>query len=172
MNKPWSRIFLNRGIDDHDVRELVHESYLAVVAACAEGAPPCRDGTTASDTLGAGGEYSFAAVPSSRAPASADAPGPSAGDSLRKRPPGDLCRLPEGRSITMHVTPLVWALTVGFVVAVIVLDLLLADRRPHRISTKEAGLWVGLYVGLAVLFGIGIGVISGWTTAASSSPAT
>src|SRR6478736_3803073 len=63
----------------------------------------------------------------------------------------------------MHVTPLVWALTIGFVVAVIVLDLLLADRRPHRISTKEAGLWVGLYVGLAVLFGIGIGLISGWT---------
>src|SRR6478609_3543114 len=65
--------------------------------------------------------------------------------------------------ITMHVTPLVWALTIGFVVAVIVLDLLLADRRPHRISTKESGLWVGLYVGLAVLFGIGIGLISGWT---------
>src|SRR6478735_155531 len=62
----------------------------------------------------------------------------------------------------MHVTPLVWALTIGFVVAVIALDLLLADRRPHRISTKEASLWVGLYVGLAVLFGIGIGVISGW----------
>src|SRR6478752_3470918 len=65
--------------------------------------------------------------------------------------------------ISMHVTPLAWALTIGFVVAVIALDLLLADRRPHRISTKEAGLWVGLYVGLAVLFGIGIGLVSGWT---------
>ena len=63
----------------------------------------------------------------------------------------------------MHVTPLVWGLTIAFVIGVIVLDLLLADRRPHKISTKEAGAWVGLYVGLACLFGIGIGVISGWT---------
>jgi len=37
---------------------------------------------------------------------------------------------------------------------VIVLDLLLADRRPHRISTKAASAWVGLYVGLAILFGL------------------
>ena len=63
----------------------------------------------------------------------------------------------------MHVTPLVWALTIGFVVGVIVLDLLLADRRPHRISTKEASVWVGVYVGLACVFGIGIGIVSGWT---------
>lgn len=63
----------------------------------------------------------------------------------------------------MNVSPLAWGVTIAVIVAIIVLDLLLADRRPHRISTKEAAGWVGLYVSLAVLFGIGIGVTSGWT---------
>jgi len=56
-----------------------------------------------------------------------------------------------------------WAATiVGFFVMVVI-DLVVADRRPHVISTKEAGLWVAFYASLAVLFGIGIGVFEGWT---------
>jgi len=32
-------------------------------------------------------------------------------------------------------------------------DLAIVARRPHEPSMKEAGLWVGFYVGLAVIFG-------------------
>src|SRR3954462_14833125 len=33
-------------------------------------------------------------------------------------------------------------------------DLALVARRPHEPSVKEASLWVGFYVGLALLFGV------------------
>lgn len=36
---------------------------------------------------------------------------------------------------------------------VLLFDLLLVLKRPHEPSMKEAGLWVGFYVGLALLFG-------------------
>lgn len=36
----------------------------------------------------------------------------------------------------------------------LVVDLLIVTRRPHAPSMKEAGLWVGFYVGLAVAFGL------------------
>jgi tellurite resistance protein TerC len=62
----------------------------------------------------------------------------------------------------VDVAPWVWGLTIAGIIAIITLDLLLADRKPHRISTKEASIWVGVYVSLAVVFGIGIGLISGW----------
>jgi tellurite resistance protein TerC len=62
----------------------------------------------------------------------------------------------------MHVSPLVWGLTITLIVGIIALDLILADRRPHRISTKEAAIWVGVYVALACAFGLAIGTVSGW----------
>ncbi|MGH8827595.1 MAG: TerC family protein [Jiangellaceae bacterium] len=36
----------------------------------------------------------------------------------------------------------------------LLLDLLIVTRRPHAPSTKEASLWVGFYVSLAVIFGL------------------
>ncbi|WP_125777649.1 TerC family protein [Antribacter gilvus] len=39
------------------------------------------------------------------------------------------------------------------VVVLLVLDLLIVGRRPHVPSMKESALWVGFYVGLAVIFG-------------------
>jgi len=35
-NKPWSRVFVERGIDEDDALELVEESYLAVVRRLAK----------------------------------------------------------------------------------------------------------------------------------------
>ena len=35
-NKPWSRVFPDRGIEEDDVRELVDESYVAVVRRLAK----------------------------------------------------------------------------------------------------------------------------------------
>jgi len=65
------------------------------------------------------------------------------------------------------------------VVAILAADLILAYRRPHIPSTKESGLWVGLYVGLALVFAgllyaIGdadhaVEFIAGWATEYSLS---
>ncbi|MEU4561483.1 TerC family protein [Actinoplanes sp. NPDC023936] len=61
----------------------------------------------------------------------------------------------------MNVPVWVWVATLVALVAVLAVDLLIIGRRPHEPSMKEAGSWVGFYVGLAVLFGIGVWVTSG-----------
>ncbi|WP_433377731.1 TerC family protein [Actinoplanes sp. CA-142083] len=59
----------------------------------------------------------------------------------------------------------VWIVTLIALVAVLAVDLLIIGRRPHEPSMKESGGWVALYVGLAVLFGIGVWVTAGGTAA-------
>ncbi|MGH3343509.1 MAG: TerC/Alx family metal homeostasis membrane protein [Carbonactinosporaceae bacterium] len=56
----------------------------------------------------------------------------------------------------MEVSPLVWAVTLIGLTAVIVLDLVIVGRRPHAVGIKEAALWVLFYVGLALIFGAGV----------------
>ncbi len=56
----------------------------------------------------------------------------------------------------------VWLITITVFLVVIGADLLIADRRPHVLSTKEALGWVLFYVSLAIIFGLSLGQISGW----------
>ena len=44
--------------------------------------------------------------------------------------------------------------TLVVLVLILVADLVLAYRRPHVPSTRESALWVGLYVGLALVFAL------------------
>jgi len=61
----------------------------------------------------------------------------------------------------VHVPLWVWAITVVVITAVIVADLVLADRRPHHIGIREAVLWVLFYVALAMLFAVGLFAFGG-----------
>jgi len=61
----------------------------------------------------------------------------------------------------MHVTPLVWTITLVVLTVILVLDLVIIGRRPHEPTMKEAAAWVGVYVGLAALFGLGIFLTKG-----------
>ena len=61
----------------------------------------------------------------------------------------------------MNVPLWVWIVTIAAMVGVIVVDLVLVDRKPHAVSMKEAARWVSFYIGLAVAFAIGIGLIAG-----------
>ena len=54
----------------------------------------------------------------------------------------------------MTITPAVWGLTLVVLIGLIAFDLLVAVRRPHAVSMREAGLWTAFYVALAVLFGL------------------
>ncbi|MCU1410749.1 MAG: TerC family protein [Rhodoglobus sp.] len=45
-------------------------------------------------------------------------------------------------------------ITLVVLVLILVADLVLAYRRPHVPSTRESALWVGLYVGLALVFAL------------------
>ena len=61
----------------------------------------------------------------------------------------------------MHVTIEVWLITIALMVGVFVVDLLVIGRRPHEPSMREAGTAIGVFSGLAVLFGLGIWYVAG-----------
>ena len=61
----------------------------------------------------------------------------------------------------MNVHLYAWIITAVVTIAVLAIDVFIIGRRPHEPSMKEAGLFVSIYVGLAVAFGIGIWLVSG-----------
>jgi tellurite resistance protein TerC len=62
----------------------------------------------------------------------------------------------------MDVTLLTWALVVGAIIALIVVDLLTVSRKPHDVLFKEAAIWSIFYIGVAIGFGVWV-----WQTAGS-----
>lgn len=56
----------------------------------------------------------------------------------------------------MHVSVLVWAITLVTLIVVFAVDLLIVGRRPHEPSMRETAIWVGVYVALAVVFGVSL----------------
>src|SRR6476620_851600 len=61
----------------------------------------------------------------------------------------------------MDVSPLTWWLTIGITSAVLLVDIVVIGRRPHEPSRKEVSVALGVFVGMAVAFGIGIWILSG-----------
>lgn len=57
----------------------------------------------------------------------------------------------------------VWALTVVAIVGLLVFDFVFHVRKAHVPTLKEAAIWSSLYVGIAILFGIGVLVFGGMT---------
>ncbi|MEO5720316.1 MAG: TerC family protein [Chthoniobacterales bacterium] len=49
-----------------------------------------------------------------------------------------------------------WAIFVGAVLALLALDLGIFHRKSHEVKMREALIWVGIWISLAVLFGFGI----------------
>jgi tellurite resistance protein TerC len=54
----------------------------------------------------------------------------------------------------MDVSDLVWAATIGVIVALILVDLFTVSSKPHDVMFKEATLWSIFYIGIAVIFGV------------------
>jgi len=61
----------------------------------------------------------------------------------------------------LNVSAWVWIVTLVALAVMLAVDLLIVARRPHEPSMREAGTWVGFYVGLALLFGLGVWIASG-----------
>jgi tellurite resistance protein TerC len=61
----------------------------------------------------------------------------------------------------MEVTPLVWGLTIMAIVGLLLFDFIFHVRTPHTPTLREAAIWSGLYIGLALLFGVGVLVFGG-----------
>jgi len=61
------------------------------------------------------------------------------------------------------VTPLIWIITIAITIAFFVFEFFAHVRKAHEPTIGESARWSAFYIGLALLFGVGIGVVSGWT---------
>ncbi|MFJ3301607.1 TerC family protein [Streptomyces sp. NPDC086549] len=60
----------------------------------------------------------------------------------------------------MDVSVTLWVLTIAGLAALIAVDFFIG-RKPHDVSTKEAGIWTVVWISLAGLFGLGLLVFAG-----------
>jgi tellurite resistance protein TerC len=61
----------------------------------------------------------------------------------------------------MQVSGAVWALTVLAIIGLVVFDFYFHVRRAHIPTLREAAGWSAVYVGIAILFGLGVFVFAG-----------
>jgi len=61
----------------------------------------------------------------------------------------------------VEVSPLVWTLTLVITVGLLIVDVFVIGRRPHEPSRREVSLSLAFFIGLAVLFGIGVWILAG-----------
>lgn len=54
----------------------------------------------------------------------------------------------------MNVSMTVWLVTIGAILAMIILDLVTVSSKPHEVKFKEATLWSIFYIAVAVGFGL------------------
>ena len=56
----------------------------------------------------------------------------------------------------MEVAAVAWWITLGVTAVVLVFDVIVIGRRPHEPSMKECSVYISIYSGLAILFGLWI----------------
>ncbi|MCC8243233.1 TerC family protein [Saccharothrix luteola] len=61
------------------------------------------------------------------------------------------------------VPQVVWWVTIAAIAGLLLFDFVAHVRKAHAPSLREAGLWSALYVGIAILFGVGVFVFGGST---------
>ncbi|CAD6009148.1 TerC family protein [Agreia sp. COWG] len=62
----------------------------------------------------------------------------------------------------MAITPLIWIITIAVTIAFFVYEFFAHVRKPHEPTIAESARWSVFYISLALLFGVGIGMVSGW----------
>lgn len=62
----------------------------------------------------------------------------------------------------INITPLIWIITLAVTIAFFVYEFFAHVRKPHEPTIGESARWSAFYIGLALVFGVGIGMVSGW----------
>jgi tellurite resistance protein TerC len=65
----------------------------------------------------------------------------------------------------MNVPPLVWILTIAAACSYFGYELVSQLRSPHASTISQAARWSAIDLGLALIFGVGIGMFGGWESA-------
>src|SRR3954469_21016340 len=63
----------------------------------------------------------------------------------------------------MDVTLAAWAATIALILGLLALDQVVSGRRPHAVGFREAVGWSVFYIGVALAFGVALGVLAGWS---------
>lgn len=61
----------------------------------------------------------------------------------------------------MEVPTIVWILTIAGIVGLLLFDFFFHVRKAHTPTLKEASVWSAIYVGIALLFGVGVLIFAG-----------
>ncbi|HKJ35643.1 MAG TPA: TerC/Alx family metal homeostasis membrane protein [Solirubrobacterales bacterium] len=62
----------------------------------------------------------------------------------------------------LDVTAAAWAITLGVIFGLFILDFAVAVLRPHSVGFREAALWSVFYIGVAIAFGFVFAGNAGW----------
>ena len=62
----------------------------------------------------------------------------------------------------METSLLVWILTIVGILGLLVFDFYSHVRTPHEPTIRESATWSIVYISIAILFGVGVGVFAGW----------
>jgi tellurite resistance protein TerC len=62
----------------------------------------------------------------------------------------------------VNITPLTWIITIAVTIVFFAYEFFAHVRKPHEPTVGESARWSAFYIGLALVFGVGIGVVSGW----------
>ncbi|MBM7026681.1 TerC family protein, partial [Clavibacter zhangzhiyongii] len=63
----------------------------------------------------------------------------------------------------MDVPFWLWAATIAAVLGLLVFDFFAHVRKAHEPTLKESATWSVVYIVIALVFGVGVGVFSNWT---------
>ena len=66
----------------------------------------------------------------------------------------------------MEVSSFVWTLTIAGILGLLAFDFFFHVRKAHTPSLKESAIWSSIYIGIALLFGLGVLVLGGTTMGA------
>ncbi|TDB97275.1 TerC family protein [Nonomuraea longispora] len=80
---------------------------------------------------------------------------------LRVPPPESLSRRPAEREPGVDVPTAVWWLTITVIAGLLLFDFVFHVRKAHIPNLREATFWSALYVGIALLFGVGVWIFGG-----------
>ncbi|ROS61917.1 tellurite resistance protein TerC [Frigoribacterium sp. PhB160] len=63
----------------------------------------------------------------------------------------------------MDVSLVTWIITIAGILGLLIFDFYSHVRTPHEPTIRESAIWSGVYIGIAIIFGVGVGVFSNWT---------